>query len=142
MIKYKLNCKICNKTFDSWFASSKEYEKLKNSKNLNCCFCDSTKVEKTLMAPSVVNIKEKKLLNLKDQKLKNVKNKINKYQKFIKKNFNYVGDHFAHEARSLHYDNKKKEKGIYGNASAEEITELKEEGIETETIPWFEDRDN
>ena len=29
MIKYKLKCKRCKKSFDSWFSSSKEYEKLK-----------------------------------------------------------------------------------------------------------------
>ena len=29
MIKYKLFCKECNLKFDSWFASSKEYDKLK-----------------------------------------------------------------------------------------------------------------
>ena len=29
MIKYKLTCKDCDTSFDSWFASSGEYEKLK-----------------------------------------------------------------------------------------------------------------
>jgi len=28
MIKYKLICKDCSHIFDSWFASSKEFEKL------------------------------------------------------------------------------------------------------------------
>ena len=31
MIKYKLSCENCSQDFDSWFASSKEYEKLKKS---------------------------------------------------------------------------------------------------------------
>ena len=38
--------------------------------------------------------------------------------------------------------NKKRKKGIYGNASTKEIKELKEEGIETEIIPWVDDREN
>ena len=29
MIKYRLICKDCNITFDSWFSSSNEYERLK-----------------------------------------------------------------------------------------------------------------
>ena len=29
MIKYKLLCRNCDLSFDSWFSSSKEYEKLK-----------------------------------------------------------------------------------------------------------------
>ena len=64
------------------------------------------------------------------------------YQKFIKKNFDYVGKNFAYEARSIHYKNKKREKGIYGTASNDEIKELREEGIMTETIPWIEDKKN
>ena len=58
MIKYRLTCKNCTNSFDSWFASSKEYEKLKKFKHLNCHLCGSIKVEKTLMAPSILNSKE------------------------------------------------------------------------------------
>ena len=68
--------------------------------------------------------------------------KIKEYQKFIKNNFEYVGENFAYEARSIHYKNKKKDKGIYGTASREEIKDLKEEGIDTEIIPWIEDKNN
>ena len=66
MIKYKLKCKNCDNSFDSWFASSKEYEKLKKLKHLNCFYCSSIKIEKTLMAPSVVNTKKKDLPIIKD----------------------------------------------------------------------------
>ena len=55
MIKYKLICKNCDYSFDSWFASSKEYEKLKSKNFLNCHKCNSQKVEKTLMAPQLIN---------------------------------------------------------------------------------------
>ena len=55
MIKYKLICKNCELLFDSWFSSSQEYEKLKSKNFLNCHNCDSKKVEKTLMAPKVIN---------------------------------------------------------------------------------------
>ena len=37
---------------------------------------------------------------------------------------------------------KKEKKGIYGTASNDEIKELKEEGIETEVIPWIENKNN
>ena len=55
MIKYKLSCKNCELLFDSWFASSKEYEKLKKKNYLNCHNCGSKKIEKTLMAPKLIN---------------------------------------------------------------------------------------
>ena len=141
MIKFKLKCKECNNTFDSWFASSKEYEKLKRLKYLNCHICNSDNVEKSLMAPNVLNTKKKE--NSKsDRKLNEIKKTIKEYQKFIKKNFEYVGDNFAYEARSIHYNKVKTKKGIYGNATLSDIEELKDEGIETETIPWIKENEN
>ena len=113
MIKYKLICKNCDSAFDSWFSSSKEYEKLKKLKLLNCYSCNSLEVEKTLMSPSVLSSKDKIVSISKDKKFSKIKNKIRKYQKFIKKNFNYVGDNFASEARSSHYSKDNKAKGIY-----------------------------
>ena len=142
MIRYKLKCKNCDNSFDSWFSSSKEYDKLKKIKHLNCHNCGSIKVEKTLMAPNVMNSKDNNITNAKDKKSIKIKNKIKEYQKFIKNNFDYVGDNFAYEARSLHYDDKKKSKGIYGKASIDEISELKDEGIETDVIPWFYNEEN
>ena len=142
MIKYKLTCKKCDNSFDSWFPSSKEYEKLKSLKHINCPNCNSLTIEKSLMSPNVLNSKKEKSEIIKNEKYVKTKNKIKEYQKFIKNNFEYVGENFAYEARSIHYNNKKKHKGIYGNATAEEVKELKEEGIETEIIPWVNDNEN
>jgi hypothetical protein len=142
MIKYKLICKNCDNSFDSWFASSREYEKLKRLKHINCHNCNSLKIEKTLMSPSILNSKKVKYSIDKNEKYIKVKNKIKEYQKFIKNNFEYVGENFAYKARSIHYNNKKKSKGIYGNASTKEVKELKEEGINTEIIPWFNESEN
>ena len=141
MIKYKLKCKKCRLLFDSWFASSLEYEKLRKKNYLNCHRCGSLQVEKTLMAPKLLNKSWKKDISIKDRKYKKINEKIKEYQKFIKKNFTYVGENFAYEARSIHYKNKK-EKGIYGTASREEIKDLKDEGIDTKIIPWIEDKNN
>ena len=142
MIKYKLICKNCDFSFDSWFASSKEYEKLKSKNFLSCHKCNSQKVEKTLMAPKLINRNSIDNLEKKNTKLIQIKNKIKEYQKFIKSNFDYVGENFAYEARSLHYTKKNKKKGIYGTATKNEIQELKEEGVEAEMIPWIEDKSN
>jgi len=142
MIRYKLTCKNCDNSFDSWFSSSKEYDKLKKIKHLNCHNCGSIKVEKTLMAPNVMNSKDNNITTAKDKKSIKIKNKIKEYQKFIRKNFDYVGDNFSYKARCLHYDDQKKSKGIYGKASIEEISELKDEGIETNVIPWFHNEEN
>ncbi len=143
MIKYKLICKNCNLSFDSWFATSEEFEKLKRKKFLNCHKCNSKNIEKTLMAPKLLNKFSKLKKNEhKDINFKKINKRIKEYQNFIKKNFEYVGENFTYEARSIHYNNKKSKKGIYGTASNEEVKELKEEGIQTEIIPWVEDKSN
>jgi len=142
MIKYKLVCKNCETNFDSWFASSKEFEKLKKKQLLVCHICNSANVDKTLMAPSVRNNKRDIKNDLQLDKYENVKKTIRSYQKFIKENFKFVGENFAYEARSIHYSPKKKSKGIYGNATKKDLRELKEEGIDTQMIPWVGDKDN
>ena len=76
------------------------------------------------------------------QKYKETKKIILKYQEFIKKNFDYVGENFAYEARSVHYKNKKALKGIYGTTTKEDLKELNGEGIEVEVIPWIKDNTN
>tara|TARA_B100000768_G_C11073586_1_gene287640 strand:- start:6 stop:434 length:429 start_codon:yes stop_codon:yes gene_type:complete len=142
MIKYKLICQDCEITFDSWFSTSREYEKLKKKKFLNCHMCNSLNVEKTLMSPSIFKSKENIKVDVSSQKYKEIKKTISKYQEFIKKNFDYVGENFAYEARSIHYKNKKPSKGIYGTATKEDLKELKEEGVEAEIIPWVKDNTN
>ena len=143
MIKYKLICKDCETTFDSWFSSSKEYEKLKKKKFLNCHFCNSLNVEKALMSPSVSMSKNNlEDINSPSTKYVEIKKTISQYQEFIKKNLEYVGENFAYEARSLHYKDKKRTKGIYGTATKEDINELNEEGIKIEMIPWIKNTKN
>jgi len=142
MIKYRLICKDCEIVFDSWFSSSREYERLKKKNFLNCHMCNSLNIEKTLMSPNVFMSKNNSKTINQVKKYKETKETILKYQEFIKKNFDYVGENFAYEARSVHYKNKKLLKGIYGTATKDDLKELKEEGIETELIPWIKDNTN
>tara|TARA_B100000029_G_C17164370_1_gene810842 strand:- start:270 stop:686 length:417 start_codon:yes stop_codon:yes gene_type:complete len=133
MIKYNLVCE-CGKDFDSWFASSEEYEVLKKRKLINCIYCNSTFVKKSIMSPNLTNKSNK---NLKETEFKkNIKKQLVNFRKYIEKNFINVGEKFPQEARKIHYD-KKTSKGIYGRATPEETSELIEEGIEVDSIPWF-----
>ena len=141
MIKYSLNCKKCSNEFDSWFSASKEFDRLKKLKLLNCQNCNSLQIEKSLMSPNLANTKKKNnSQNIKKYEL--IKKKLKKYQKFVRENFDYVGDNFSYEARSIHYNKKKSKKGIYGKASIKEVKELKDEGIETQSLPWVEESNN
>tara|TARA_B100001287_G_scaffold37375_1_gene26758 strand:+ start:219 stop:614 length:396 start_codon:yes stop_codon:yes gene_type:complete len=130
-------------SYDSWFASSKEFDKLKKKKLINCHGCGSLKVEKNLMAPKLISKTFKDKNDKKDLlKFQKIKKKINEYQKFIKNNFDYVGENFTYEARSIHYNEKKRNKGIYGLASKKDLNELKDEGIDAQLIPWVENENN
>ena len=138
MIKYNLICE-CRKTFESWFSSSDEYDALRRKKLINCIYCDSTLVRKSVMAPNLFNKTNKisKNTNLE----KKIKKQLLDLRKYIEKNCKDVGNNFPREARSIHYD-KKASKGIYGMATPEETLELLEEGIDVATIPWQNKSEN
>ena len=138
MIKYNLICE-CGKTFESWFSGSGEYDALKRKKLINCIYCDSTSIEKSVMSPNLASKSNKNLNNIKFEK--NIKKQLSDIRKYIEKNCKNVGDNFPQEARSIHYD-KKTSKGIYGKATPEETAELLEEGIDVATIPWTDKTEN
>ena len=91
MIKYKLACKDCKIQFDSWFASSSEYEKLKKRKFLTCHNCNSIKVEKTLMAPQLINTKLKSDIKLDTAKYKKIKKLLKIIKSLLRTTFNMLG---------------------------------------------------
>ena len=138
MIKYNLICE-CGKTFESWFSSSDEYDVLRRKKLINCIYCDSTSVRKSVMAPNLFSKTNKTSKNTYIEK--KIKKQLVELRRYIEKNCKNVGDNFTREARSIHYD-KKTSKGIYGRATPEETAELLEEGIDVATIPWLNKSEN
>ena len=138
MIKYNLTCE-CGKIFESWFSSSAEYDVLKKRKLINCIYCDSTLVKKSIMSPNLSSKSNK--ISKKTKLKKNIKKQLVEFRKYIEKNCRNVGDNFPQEARNIHYD-KKTSKGIYGKATPEETAELLDEGIDVATIPWVNKSEN
>ena len=140
MIKYNLKCKNKHE-FESWFSSSKEFEKLKSKKMIKCIFCKTESIEKSIMAPRVLS-QEQKQNNQKSIKyIKKIQKDLLKMRNFVEKNFEYVGNNFPREVRNVYYD-KRKNKNIYGKATPEETQELEEEGIELTAIPWINNKKN
>tara|TARA_B100000686_G_C16476018_1_gene804647 strand:+ start:324 stop:746 length:423 start_codon:yes stop_codon:yes gene_type:complete len=140
MIKYNLKCKNSHE-FESWFSNSKEFEKLSAKKMIECMYCKSKEVKKSIMSPLVLNKDEKIKKDKSLQDFKKVQKELIKIRKFVEKNFENVGKDFAREIRNVYYDNRKN-KNIYGNATPEETEELREEGIEVTSIPWVKKGDN
>lgn len=131
MIKYNLKC-VNNHNFDAWFSDSSNFEE-QNKKNLILCpKCNSTKIEKNIMAPNIGSKKQSYTNALKTEK--NYEKIIRNVRKHVEKNFEYVGDKFADEARAIHYE-EKEEREIYGETSVEEAVDLIEEGVNVSPIP-------
>ena len=140
MIKYNLQCKNKHE-FESWFSSSKEFEKLISKKMVECIYCKSKKIKKSIMSPLVLNKEGKTEKEKSLQDFKKVQKELVKIRKFVEKNFENVGKDFPREVRNVYYDNRKN-KNIYGQATPEETEELKEEGIEVASIPWVNKKEN
>ena len=99
MIKYNLRCHEEHE-FESWFSSSEEFEKLIKRKLLECIYCSSKKIDKSIMSPMISHSKSKnEELDIMGKDLKNHRNKLLKLRKYIEKNFDYVGKDFSKKVR-------------------------------------------
>ena len=135
MIKYNLKCKN-NHEFESWFSDSCEFEKLNKKKLLECIYCSSNIIKKSIMSPMLSGTKSiKGNSSFSEKKFLEEKNKLLKLRKFVENNFEFVGDQFSKKVREVYYD-KKSKKTIYGTTTQEERKELEEEGIDLFSIPW------
>ena len=130
MIRFTLKCEN-DHAFDSWFQSSSAFEKLKSSNMILCETCGSTKIEKTLMAPTVNTDKATKLSTPSNPK----EAEIAKLRKKIEENSEYVGMSFATEARKIH-NGEKPERAIYGETKPEEAIKLIKEGVPVAPLPF------
>mgnify|MGYP001178827256 CR=1 FL=1 len=140
MIKYNLKCHK-NHEFESWFSDIEEFDKLNKNNLLECIYCSSKKIKKSIMAPMISSSnKNDDYFDTSNKDILDEKNKLLQLRNFIEKNFQYVGKDFSKKVREVYYD-KKNNKAIYGSTTDKEREELSEEGINLLTIPWI-DKDN
>ena len=136
MIKYNLICDNEHE-FESWFSDSLEFEKLKDKKLLECIYCSSKRIEKSIMSPMISNSNNLELPNNKfEREFLKEKKRLKQIRKYIEKNYEYVGKNFSKKVREIYYD-KKSKKTIYGTTTPKEREELAEEGIDLLSIPWI-----
>ena len=139
MIKYNLKCNNDHE-FESWFSDSKEFDKLDKKGLLECIFCSSQKISKSIMAPMVSSTNKDNDLIKENRFLKSEKQKLIEIRKYIENNFENVGNNFSKKVREIYYD-KKNNKTIYGTTTQKEREELSDEGIDLLSIPWV-DKEN
>ncbi len=143
MIKYQLKCDQHHE-FEGWFSNSQDYDDQAARGLLECPGCGSSTIEKALMSPSVARSGAISQSSAREEKVAAFKRDINeaarKAKDYVEKNFDNVGKKFPEEARRIHYG-ETSERKIYGEATAVEIKELVEEGVEVAPVPQPEPAD-
>ncbi|MGO4572206.1 DUF1178 family protein [Microvirga sp. 2TAF3] len=148
MIKYALACERAHE-FESWFPSSEAYEAQRKRGFVTCPYCNSDKVEKQIMAPSVnrtdkapvAAAPETQPVAALSEKEKELRAMIRAVREHVMQNSENVGTGFAEEARKIHYG-EADQRSIYGEANPAEARALLEEGIEVLPLPVIPDDRN
>ena len=134
MIKYALTCDH-DHGFEGWFGSSSDYDDQAARGLLDCPICGSKTVRKQIMSPAVAGTKAQNAAPAVDPKMHEMMmTAMGEVRRQVEENFDYVGDSFAKEARDIH-DGKSEDRGIYGEATPQEVKALVEDGVKVAPLP-------
>ena len=156
MIKYAVQCQKGH-GFEAWFQNSDACEKQIKRGMVACPDCGSIKVSKSLMAPNVSARTRKKGMAgpvarsetaravataTATQKVATptvampaeLVEMMRKIRREVVAKAENVGKNFAEEARKIHYE-EAPERGIYGEASLDDVQALHDEGISVLPLP-------
>jgi hypothetical protein len=138
VIRFALSC-TDGHDFEGWFASSAGFDTQRANGEITCPICGAAEVDKALMAPAVATSRRRDSVRvaahgpqLPDEP--EIVAKLRQIRKHLTEGADYVGDRFAEEARRIHYDEVEK-RGIYGEATSDEVRALSDEGIEFHPLP-------
>ena len=141
MITYSLACDNHHK-FDSWFRSAEAYDEQHGRGIVTCPVCGSAKVDKALMAPAVSRTSSDKVSLSQGHPLQGeIREFLRAMRKKVTSEADYVGDKFAEEARKIHFK-EADPRGIYGEATRDEVTSLLEDGVDFLPLPHVPEEAN
>ncbi len=152
MIKYALQCEQ-NHQFEGWFRNSQDFQDQVEGGDLQCPLCGSASVSKALMAPSVSGTRsqdtegvsadsdQEVALQPNSDQRQQVTDMLRDLRKHVVDNSDYVGDKFAEEARKIHFK-ESEPRGIYGEATTEEVKSLVEDGVDCLPLPALPEDQN
>ena len=142
MIRYELTCDNGH-AFEGWFGSADDFDRQQKMALVTCPSCGSAHVAKRLMAPSVSTARKKQ----QRQELavqtgqREMMAKLREIVSTIRANSEDVGERFPEEARKIHYG-EVEQRGLIGRATADEVRDLLEEGVEVAPLPVLPDDTN
>jgi hypothetical protein len=132
MIRYALACGAGH-DFEGWFGSSGDFDDQSVRGLVSCPMCGSAEVRKQIMAPAVFTTKgrEGRASGPSREMMMEMATRVRRH---VEENFDDVGDAFAREARAIH-EGRSEERGIYGEATPEEVRALVEDGVPVAPLP-------
>ena len=133
MIKYALLCEH-EHPFEGWFSASADFDDQQARGLLECPFCTSRAVRKAIMAPAVAGTKAQAHDEPSARSRQMMMQAMGEMRRHVEENFDYVGDRFAAEARSIH-EGKSEDRGIYGEASPKQVQDLARDGVRVAPLP-------
>ncbi len=129
MIKYRLVCDEGHE-FDAWFRCSTTFEDQRNGGQLTCAVCGSRKIDRAVMAPALARSSG----NLMTGEDKEKRDMVEKLVDHVERDFDYVGEDFADEARKIH-KGEARPREIYGETTLSEAQDLLTEGVPVAPLP-------
>jgi hypothetical protein len=158
LIRYALECEQ-EHGFEAWFRSSDDFERQQAAELLSCPVCGSHAVTRALMAPAVSTSRKRAEIAaaaavpkpatvpeaapspaapmpvaLPDPRAAALAEMVRQLRRHVEENGENVGPRFPEEARKIHYG-ETDARGIYGQASRDEVEALLDEGIEVHALP-------
>jgi hypothetical protein len=141
VITYSLVCDNSHK-FDAWFKSAEAYEEQHGRGIVTCPMCNSTRVEKALMAPALSRSNPDKVsLSSGHPMQAEIREMMRAMRRKVTSEADYVGDKFAEEARKIHFK-EADARGIYGEATRDEVAELIDDGVDFLPLPHLPEEAN
>jgi len=138
VIQYSLQCSKGHR-FDAWFKNAAAYDEQQARGIVTCAQCGDAHVEKAPMAPNVARTDQERVpLSAAHPDAARFRDMLRQYRKKVMSEADYVGDNFAEEARKIHFE-EAEARGIYGEATREEVAGLIEDGVDFLPLPDIAD---
>jgi len=137
MIRYALICDHSHE-FEGWFGASADFDDQQARGLIDCPVCSSKAVRKAIMSPAVAGTKtrsqDQSPAQTDAQNHAVMMEAMGRIRQHVEDNFDDVGDAFATEARAIH-EGRSEDRGIYGQATSQEVRELVEDGVPIAPLP-------
>jgi hypothetical protein len=141
LIQYSLHCSNGHR-YDAWFKNAAAFDEQQARGIVTCAVCGDGAIEKAPMAPAVARTNSEKVsLSSAHPDAVKFRELLRAYRQKVTSEADYVGDKFADEARKIHFE-EAEARGIYGEATRDEVAGLLDEGIEFMPLPDLPEEHN